>query len=116
PWDVMTNTHLWLAVPLKADEKIIGVIALQSYDNARLYSEKDIDLLEFVSQQLSAAIYRKALKEKIAKIEHHSEQVDSNKNKVDLNLDGKPVKKSTSPLSTDNSENISRIDRNAKDN
>lgn len=58
-WDVMTNTHLWLAVPLKVEEKVIGVLALQSYDNARLYSEKDIDLLEFVAEQLSTAIFRK---------------------------------------------------------
>lgn len=65
PWDVMTNTHLWLAVPLKVSQKVTGVIALQSYNNARLYSEKDIDLLEFVSQQLSSAIYRKFLEGKL---------------------------------------------------
>ncbi|MFW6135153.1 MAG: GAF domain-containing protein [Elusimicrobiota bacterium] len=64
-WDVMTNTHLWLAVPLKIYQKVIGVIALQSYNNARLYSEKDIELLEFVSQQLSSAIYRKILERKL---------------------------------------------------
>ncbi len=58
PWDVMTNTHLWLAVPLKLDQDTIGVLALQSYNNARLYSEKDIDLLEFAAQQISAALYR----------------------------------------------------------
>ncbi len=75
PWDVMTNTHLWLAVPLKADEKIIGVIALQSYDNARLYSERDIDLLEFVSQQLSSVIYRKFLEGKLKHL--RQEQKDS---------------------------------------
>jgi len=66
PWDVMTNTHLWLAVPLKVEQKVIGVLALQSYDNARLYSEKDIDLLEFVAQQISTVIYRKE-KEEILK-------------------------------------------------
>ena len=63
PWDVMTNTHLWLAVPLKVEQKVIGVLALQSYDNARLYSEKDIDLLEFIAQQLSTVIYRKEMEE-----------------------------------------------------
>ncbi len=59
PWDVMTNTHLWLAVPLKIEQKVIGVIALQSYDNARLYREKDISILEYISQQLASALYRK---------------------------------------------------------
>lgn len=57
PWDVMTNTHLWLAVPLKQQQKVIGVIALQSYNNARLYREKDIDFLEFAAQQISTALY-----------------------------------------------------------
>lgn len=67
PWDVMTNTHLWLAVPIKDEQKVIGVLALQSYNNARLYSEKDIDLLEFVAQQLSAAILRKSIQDNIEK-------------------------------------------------
>jgi len=106
PWDVMTNTHLWLAVPLKVDEDIIGVIALQSYDNARLYSEKDIDLLEFVAQQLSAAIYKKALKAKIKKLELDLEQTDSDKDKTNLDPDEQPLKKPNPPLLQDNSKNV----------
>jgi len=74
PWDVMTNTHLWLAVPLKLEQKVRGVLALQSYDNARLYSEKDIDLLEFVAQQLSGAIYRKEKEEELASIDQKIDQ------------------------------------------
>jgi PAS domain S-box-containing protein len=74
PWDVMTNTHLWLAVPLKLEHKIRGVLALQSYDNARLYSERDIDLLEFVAQQLSGAIYRKEKEEELASIDQKIDQ------------------------------------------
>jgi len=106
PWDVMTNTHLWVAVPLKADEKIIGVIALQSYDNARLYSEKDVDLLEFVSQQLSAAIYKKALNAKITKIKHDLEQTGTNTEKTP-----------SSPLPQGNSSNAKQDkEGNAKDN
>jgi len=67
PWDVMTNTHLWLAVPIKDGQKAIGVLALQSYNNARQYSEKDIDLLEFVAEQLSTAIFRKSVEQKLEK-------------------------------------------------
>jgi PAS domain S-box-containing protein len=77
PWDVMTNTHLWLGVPIKVGHKVIGVIALQSYNNARLYSEKDLDLLEFVSQQLSAAIYRKALEGKLEQLRQEQEKTDN---------------------------------------
>ncbi len=78
PWDVMTNTHLWLGVPMKVHQQVIGVIALQSYDNARLYSEKDIDLLEFVAQQLSAAIYRNALERKVINLKQKTEDAGKN--------------------------------------
>lgn len=116
PWDVMTNTHLWLAVPLKADGEIIGVIALQSYDNARLYSEKDINLLEFISHQLSSTIYKKKLKTKIKSMEQDLEQIASDKNKIYLDSGGQSLKESTSSLSKDNSENIIQINQNVKHN
>lgn len=75
PWDVMTNTHLWLAVPLKLGQDTIGVLALQSYNNARLYSEKDIDLLEFAAQQISAALYRE---------EKESQKKDGEKGSIEI--------------------------------
>ena len=114
PWDVMTNTHLWLAVPLKADEKVIGVIALQSYDNARLYSEKDIDLLEFVSQQLSAAIYKKALQVKITKKEQDIQEAGSDKSKIRLDTDELPLKEPFSPFSKDNNKNTKQVNEKRK--
>jgi len=114
PWDVMTNTHLWLAVPLKADEKVIGVIALQSYDNARLYSEKDIDLLEFVSQQLSVAIYKKALQVKITKKEQDIQEAGSDKSKIRLDTDELPLKEPFSPFSKDNNKNTKQVNEKRK--
>jgi len=87
PWDVMTNTHLWLAVPLKNKQKVIGVIALQSYNNARLYSEKDIDLLEFISQQLSTAIYKNVLQKSIEELKHNESkllnEIKEDKSRID---------------------------------
>ncbi len=82
PWDVMTNTHLWLAVPLKLEQKVMGVLALQSYNNARLYSERDIDLLEFVAQQLSTAIYRKETEEILKNINQKMTYIDTPDNVV----------------------------------
>lgn len=67
-WDVMTNTHLWMGVPLKIKNKVIGVIALQSYHDARLYSQSDINLLEFVSQQIAMALYRKQNEERLKQL------------------------------------------------
>jgi len=71
-----------------------------------LYSEKDVDLLEFVSQQLSAAIYKKALNAKITKIKHDLEQTGTNTEKTP-----------SSPLPQGNSSNAKQDkEGNAKDN
>ncbi|MBN1327223.1 MAG: response regulator [Candidatus Cloacimonetes bacterium] len=54
-----TPSKVWLGVPLKIRNRIIGVVAVQSYDNPNLYTEKDKDILEFVSGQIALAIERK---------------------------------------------------------
>jgi two-component system, cell cycle sensor histidine kinase and response regulator CckA len=50
---------VWLGAPLIADEKVIGVMAVQSYTNPHLFEEKDIDILASVSDQVALAIDRK---------------------------------------------------------
>ncbi len=63
--DVITNKQVWLGVPLKIEDKIIGSMVLQSYTDPNLYSEKDIKLIEFASQQIATAIERKRIEEKL---------------------------------------------------
>ena len=63
--DVITNKQVWLGVPLKIEDKIIGSMVLLSYTDPNLYSEKDIKLMEFVSQQIATAIERKQIEEKL---------------------------------------------------
>jgi diguanylate cyclase (GGDEF)-like protein/PAS domain S-box-containing protein len=64
-YDVITNKQIWLGVPLRVENKIIGSMVLQSYTNPDLYSQKDIKLMEFVSQQIATAIERKQAEEKL---------------------------------------------------
>lgn len=58
---------IWLGVPLKLQDKIIGAMVLQDYENPSAYGQKDARLLTFVSEQIAAAIDRvqkdKALKD-----------------------------------------------------
>ncbi|RLD55424.1 MAG: hypothetical protein DRJ01_16685, partial [Bacteroidetes bacterium] len=54
-----TPSKVWVGSPLKIEEKIIGIIAVQSYDNPDLYTEKDKEILEFVSEEIAHAIERK---------------------------------------------------------
>jgi diguanylate cyclase (GGDEF)-like protein/PAS domain S-box-containing protein len=60
-----TKGEDWLGVPLKSDGRIIGVIVLQSYSKKTHYSQKDLELLEFVSTQIAQVIERKRLEEEI---------------------------------------------------
>jgi len=66
---VTTDTH-WLGVPLKIKNKIIGAMVVQGYIGPRLFSKKDIQLMEFVSEQIATAIQRKRLEEKLEKSAH----------------------------------------------
>ncbi len=59
--------EVWLGVPLKIEEKTIGVIAVQSYTDKNLYSKKDLELFEFVSREIAVAIERQHVMENLKK-------------------------------------------------
>jgi two-component system cell cycle sensor histidine kinase/response regulator CckA len=46
----------WLGVPLKYGGKTFGVLAIQSYDPKIMFSEKEKEILVFVSEHISSAI------------------------------------------------------------
>lgn len=61
---VGTMCEIWLGVPLIIEETIIGVIAVQNYDNPDAFNEESKAILEFVSNHVSLAIQRqKSLEE-----------------------------------------------------
>jgi PAS domain S-box-containing protein len=57
------QSTIWLGVPLKAGGKIIGVVVVQCYDEAQLYTAEDRELLAFVSESIGVAIERKKAEE-----------------------------------------------------
>jgi PAS domain S-box-containing protein len=69
-----SRSKVWLGVPLKVEDKVIGVIAVQSYNNENAYDEADMKMLEFVSDQISLSIHRKkALEELVVALERATE-------------------------------------------
>lgn len=58
-----TISKVWLGSPLQIKNKSIGVIVVQSYHDPNLYSESDLDILNFVSEQVAIAIARKQANE-----------------------------------------------------
>lgn len=51
--------HSWLGVPLIYSGQLLGVMVLQSYSSRTTYSEQDSELLNFVSNHVSASIKRR---------------------------------------------------------
>ncbi|MCK4308721.1 MAG: PAS domain S-box protein, partial [Candidatus Atribacteria bacterium] len=71
PQGTITDKSVWLGVPLKIEDKIIGAMVVQSYTNPNLYTKKDIKLMEFVSSQVATAIERKSSEERIKHLSFH---------------------------------------------
>ncbi len=46
----------WLGVPLKTEKGTIGALVIQSYTEGMIYSDQDLDLLNFVGQHISTAL------------------------------------------------------------
>ena len=55
-----------LASPLSVGDRTIGVLMVQEYDRADLYTPADLDILHFISGQVALAIDRKRQEEHLA--------------------------------------------------
>jgi diguanylate cyclase (GGDEF)-like protein/PAS domain S-box-containing protein len=55
----------WMGAPLKVEGALIGVMAVQIYTPGIHYGQEDLNLLEFVSNQVAQAIERKRMDEEI---------------------------------------------------
>lgn len=50
--------EIWIGVPLKVEQKVIGILVVQSYTDALAYTIADVKMLEFVSDQISISVNR----------------------------------------------------------
>jgi PAS domain S-box-containing protein len=62
-----TPSKIWLGVPLKIGEEIVGVVTVQSYTDLNAYGERELEILKFVSGQIALAIERKKAEEELKK-------------------------------------------------
>lgn len=56
---------IWLGVPLRLENRTIGVIAVKSHSDRNKFKRRHLDLLDFISGQIAIAIERKRNEEKI---------------------------------------------------
>jgi len=65
---------IWMGSPLMVKDEVIGVVATQSYQDPNRYTDKDLQVLSMVSDQIAIAIDRKrsqkALQESEKKYRH----------------------------------------------
>ncbi len=64
-----TDSPIWLGVPLITAHGPIGVVGVQSYDDKSLYSEKDMELLNFVAGHIALIVERKRAEEALRESE-----------------------------------------------
>jgi PAS domain S-box-containing protein len=58
---VGTPCKVWMGVPLKVEGEILGVIVLQDYNSEDKFSSEDLNVLEFIANQIATAIQRRAM-------------------------------------------------------
>ncbi len=52
-------SRVWMGVPLRVEDRFIGIIALQDYNNEKAYTKDDLEILKILAENISAVIYRK---------------------------------------------------------
>jgi signal transduction histidine kinase/CheY-like chemotaxis protein len=56
-----TPCKVWMGVPLKVEEDIIGVMCLQDYNDEEKFSQDDLFILDFIANQIALAIQRRIM-------------------------------------------------------
>ena len=76
----------WIGVPLQEDSKLIGVLCVQSYEPGFRYTERDIELVKFVSRQFTTAMQRRKNQVEIEqahqKLQHSAHQLEKTNRKL----------------------------------
>jgi PAS domain S-box-containing protein len=63
-------SEVWLGVPLKVGDEVIGAVVVQDYSNPNAYGPRELEILKFASGQIALAIERKRAEEALRTSEH----------------------------------------------
>jgi len=66
---VGTLPKIWIASPLRTENKTVGVITMQSYENENRYTEFDLKILNYISDQIAVAMKQKIVETKLKESE-----------------------------------------------
>ncbi len=60
-----TQPAVWMGVPLRTPNGVIGVMVVQHYEDENAYTQRDLDILTSVGDQIALAIERKQAEEQL---------------------------------------------------
>lgn len=76
---VGTPCKVWMGVPLKAEKEIIGLMALQDYHDENKFSQDDVNVLEFIANQIAIAIQRRTMIDNVIQASRKAEEAAQSK-------------------------------------
>ncbi|MGV6845945.1 MAG: PAS domain S-box protein [Lutibacter sp.] len=76
----------WLGVPLLIKNNAVGAIVVQSYTDSFAYRENDVNLLQFVADQISTTIQRKKIEDELQQALLQAQQSDKLKSAFLANM------------------------------
>lgn len=65
--------HSWLGVPFEVNNAYNGIVVVQSYDEQYQYTQHDLDILTYISRQISLAINRELARQSLEHKVMHDE-------------------------------------------
>jgi len=71
---VGTSSEVWLGVPLKVEEEIIGIMCLQDYNDEDRFTYEDLNGLEFIANQIAIGIQKRTMVENLVEARKKAEE------------------------------------------
>jgi PAS domain S-box-containing protein len=76
---VGTPCKVWMGVPLKVENSIIGVMCLQDYNDENKFSNDDLYVLNFIANQIAVAIQRRMMLDNLIVARQKAEEAAQSK-------------------------------------
>ena len=74
-----TPCKIWMGVPLKVDNNIIGVMCLQDYNDENKFSQDDLYILDFIANQIAIALQRRMMLDNLIAARERAEEAAQSK-------------------------------------
>jgi len=71
---VGTQCKVWMGVPLRVENDIIGVMCLQDYNDGNKFTQDDLFIMDFIANQIALAIQRRMMLDNLIHARQNAEE------------------------------------------